>query len=128
MVLGCVWAFVLSPYLDGKEKDISRRASELGRREKVLEEKQAELDGLIGEERRRLEQLAGLSVVDAKAELIRRVEEEAMADAANKLREIRESAKRNADREAKKIVALAVQRIAAEHTAEITASAVAFSM
>jgi ribonuclease Y len=111
--------------VDGKEKDISRRASELGRREKVLEEKQAELEGLVGEERRRLEQLAGLSVVDAKAELIRRVEEEAMADAANKLREIRESAKRNADREAKKIVALAVQRIAAEHTAEITASAVA---
>jgi ribonuclease Y len=111
--------------VDGKEKDISRRASELGRREKVLDEKQAELDGLVGEERRRLEQLAGLSVLDAKAELIRRVEEEAMADAANKLREIRESAKRNADREAKKIVALAVQRIAAEHTAEITASAVA---
>ena len=80
---------------------------------------------MVGEERRRLEQLAGLSAAEAKAELIRRMEEEAQADAANRLREIRESAKRNADREAKKIVALAVQRIAADHTAEITVSAVA---
>lgn len=111
--------------VDGKEKEVARRASELGRREKQLEEKQAELDQMVGEERRRLEQLAGLSADAAKSELIRRLEDEAQADAANKLREIRESAKRNADREAKKIVALAVQRIAAEHTAEITASAVA---
>ncbi|MCE9602095.1 MAG: ribonuclease Y [Gemmatimonadetes bacterium] len=111
--------------VDGKERDLGRRASELGRREKLLEDRQTELDGLVGEERRRLEQLAGLSASEAKAELIRRLEEEAQADAGNRIREIRESAKRNADREAKKIVALAVQRIAAEHTAEITASAVA---
>ena len=111
--------------VDGKERELGRRASELGRREKLLEDRQTELDGLVGEERRRLEQLAGLSASEAKAELIRRLEEEAQADAGNRIREIRESAKRNADREAKKIVALAVQRIAAEHTAEITASAVA---
>jgi ribonuclease Y len=111
--------------VDTKERDLSRRASELGRREKQLEERQSELDTMIGEERRRLEQLAGLSAQEAKAELIRRMEEEAQADASNRIREIRDSAKRNADREAKKIVALAVQRIAAEHTAEITASAVA---
>jgi len=111
--------------VDQKEKELGRRASELGRREKQLEERQTELDGLVGEERRRLESLAGLSAEQAKAELIRRIEEEAQADAANRIREIRESAKRNADRDAKKIVALAVQRIAAEHTAEITAAAVA---
>ena len=56
---------------------------------------------------------------------MRRMEEQAQADAANRIREIRESARRNAEREAKKIVALAVQRIAAEHTAETTVSAVA---
>jgi ribonucrease Y len=111
--------------VDGRERDLSKRASELGRREKQLEDRQAELDELVGEERRRLEQLAGLSATEAKAELIRRLEEEAQADAGNRIREIRDSAKRNADREARKIVALAVQRIAAEHTAEITASAVA---
>jgi len=47
-----------------------------------------------------------------------RLAEEAHADAANQLREIRETARRNADREAKKIVALAIQRIAADTTAE----------
>jgi len=76
--------------VDQKDRDLGRRASELGRREKQLEERQVELDGMLGEERRRLEQLAGLSATEAKA----------------------------------KIVALADQRIAAEHTAEITASAV----
>ncbi len=110
--------------VETRDKDVGKRASELGRKEKTVEEKQQELDKMVGEERRRLEQLAGLSAVEAKAELIRRMEEEAHADAANRLREIRETAKRNADREAKKIVALAVQRIAAEHTAEITVSAV----
>ncbi len=110
--------------VETRDKEIGRRASEVGRREKTLEEKQAELDKMIVEERRRLEQLAGLSASEAKAELIRRLEEEAQADAANRLREIRDTAKRTADREAKKIVALAVQRIAADHTAEITVSAV----
>jgi ribonuclease Y len=111
--------------VETRDKDVGKRASDLGRKEKSVEERQTELDKMVGEERRRLEQLAGLSAAEAKAELIRRMEEEAHADAANRLREIRETAKRNADREAKKIVALAVQRIAADHTAEITVSAVA---
>ncbi len=110
--------------IETRDKDLSRRASDLGRKEKTVEERQAELDKMVSEERRRLEQLAGLSATKAKAELVRRMEEEAHADAANRLREIRDTAKRTADREAKKIVALAVQRIAAEHTAEITVSAV----
>ena len=110
--------------LEQRDRDLGRRASDLGRKEKGVEERQAELDKMVGEERRRLEQVAGLSSQEAKAELIKRMEEEAHADAANKIREIRESAKRNADREAKKIVALAVQRIAAEHTSEITQTAV----
>ncbi len=111
--------------LEGRDKDLGRRLSELGRREKTIAEREGELEKLVGEERRRLEGLAGISAADAKAELVKRLEEEAEADAANRLREIRESARRNAEREAKRIVALAVQRIAAEHTAEITVSAVA---
>ncbi|HMC54987.1 MAG TPA: ribonuclease Y [Gemmatimonadaceae bacterium] len=110
--------------LDQRDKELSRRTSEFGRREKQLNEREDELKKLIADERQRLEQLAGMSAQDAKAELIRRLEEEAHADAANKLREIRERARRDAEREAKKIVALAIQRIAAEHTAESTVSAV----
>jgi ribonuclease Y len=110
--------------LDQRERDLGRRASDLGRREKSVQEREGELEKLIGEERRRLETLAGMSAQEAKQELVQRLEKEAEADAANRIREIRDTAKRNAEREAKKIVALAVQRIAAEHTAEIAVSAV----
>jgi ribonuclease Y len=110
--------------LEQRDKEFAKRASDFGRREKNVSDREVELEKLINDERRRLEQMAGLSAQDAKAELMRRMEEEAQADAANRVREIRESAKRNAEREAKKIVALAIQRIAADHTAESTVSAV----
>ncbi len=110
--------------LESREQELQRRGKELGQREQATTAREQELERLIGDERRRLEQLAGLSADQAKAELVRRLEDEAMADAASRLREIRESAKRNADREARKIVALAVQRVAAETTAETTVSAV----
>ena len=112
--------------LDQREKETTRQAAEIGRRSRSSwtsgSRKSA---GMHADEQRRLEQLAGMSAADAKAELISRMEEAAQADAANRVREIRETARRTAEREAKKIVALAVQRIAAEHTAESTASAVA---
>ena len=110
--------------LEQREKEVGRRGSELGRKEKTIAEREQELERLIGDEKRRLEALAGISADQAKAELIHRLEAEAEADAANRLREIRETARRNAEREARKIVALAVQRIAAEQTAEIAVSAV----
>ncbi len=110
--------------LDQRERDLGRRASDLGRREKSVTEREGELDKMIGDERRRLEALAGMSANEAKQELMQRLEQEAEADAANRIREIRETAKRNAEREAKKIVALAVQRIGAEHTTEISVAAV----
>jgi len=111
--------------VEQRDRDIGRRASDFGRREKLVQSREEELEKLLAEERRRLEQMAGMSAQDAKNELIRRLEEEAQADAANMLREIREGARRNAEREAKKIVALAIQRIAADTTAETTVSAVA---
>jgi len=111
--------------VENRDKELGKRASDLGRREKFVTEREQEVEKLAAEERRRLESLAGLSQEQAKAELIQRMEAQAEADAANRLREIRESAKRDAEREAKKIVALAVQRIASEHTSEISVSAVA---
>ncbi|MDQ3672810.1 MAG: Rnase Y domain-containing protein, partial [Gemmatimonadota bacterium] len=96
--------------LEQREREGTRRVDELAGREQVVGQREQELEKLLREERRRLEQLAGISAADAKAELVHRMEEEAHADAANRIREIREAAKRNADREAKKIVALAIQR------------------
>ena len=111
--------------VEARDRELGKRASDLGRREKFVTEREQELEKLAAEERRRLEALAGLSQEQAKAELIQRMEAQAEADAANRLREIRETARRDAEREAKKIVALAVQRIASEHTSEISVSAVA---
>ncbi len=110
--------------LDQRDKEIGRRASDLGRREKFVTEREEELERLMNDERRRLEALAGMTQQEAKQQLMQSLEQEAEADAANRLREIRETAKRNGEREAKKIVALAVQRIAAEYTAEISVSSV----
>jgi len=110
--------------LEQRERETTKRIETVASREKTLGDREQELDKLLGDERRRLEQLAGLSAADAKAELVHRMEEEAHADAANKIREIRETAKRNAEREAKKIIALAIQRIAAEQSVEATVSAV----
>ncbi len=111
--------------LESRDKEIGRRASDLGRREKSVSEREQELEQLVQEERRRLEQLSGMSIQEARQELMQRLEEEAQAEAANRLREIREAARRTAEREAKKIVSLAVQRVASEHTAEISVSSVA---
>ncbi len=111
--------------VDHREKDIALHVAEVAKRETRLTDRQNELDRLIVDERQRLESLAGMSATDAKGELIKRLEEEAHADAASRIRAIREETRRNADREAKKIISLAIQRIAAEQTAETTISAVA---
>jgi ribonuclease Y len=103
--------------LDAREREVERRGSALADRDRGLAQKERELVA-------RLEQLAGLSAQEAKQELVRSLEDEARSEAAALLRDIREEAKRNADREARKIVATAIQRIAVEQTAESTVAAV----
>jgi ribonuclease Y len=104
--------------------DLEERDRELGRRRQAMQDRER---ALVAQEREivgRLEQLSGLSAQEAKQELVRRLEDEARSDAAALLRDVREEARRTADREARKIVALAIQRIAAEQTAEMTVSTV----
>src|ERR1035437_11031643 len=60
--------------VETRDKDVGRSASDLGRKEKSVEERQAELAKKVGEERRRLEQLAGLSAAEARAAGVRRME------------------------------------------------------
>ena len=110
--------------LQTRDVELQARSNEQSKRETAALGRERELEQMIEDERRRLEQLSGLTAEEAKAELMRRLEDSAIADAANRLREIRETSKRNAEREAKKIVALAVQRVAAETTAETTVAAV----
>ena len=128
------------------EEDASRRRRESERREQALEQRQSGLDererALDGrgralgdrersltaaelEARSRLEAIAGLTAQEAKQELLRRLEDEARNEAAALARDLKEQARKGADKEAKKILALAIQRLAPESTAESTVSAVA---
>ncbi|MGH7701079.1 MAG: ribonuclease Y, partial [Gemmatimonadales bacterium] len=104
--------------LDRRERELDRRDAALGDRERGVDEREREA-------LTRLERLAGLSAQEAKQELVRRLETEARSEAAATVRDIREEARKNAEREARKIVALAVQRIASDQTAESTVAAVA---
>ncbi len=110
--------------LDQKIAGVDRREQELRKLEQQLQERGRVLSKREQEIGARLEQIAGLSAQEAKGELIARLESEARDEAGALVRNITEQARKNADREAKKIVALAIQRIAAEQTAESSVSAV----
>ena len=110
--------------LDDKLASVDRKDSDLRKFEQQLQDRSKALGKREQDISARLEQVAGLSAHEAKAELISRFEGEARDDAAALVRNITEQAKKNADREAKKIVALAIQRIAAEQTAESSVSTV----
>jgi len=118
--------------LERREQTLEQRVGALEERERGLERRARTLDergqSLAAREleaRARLEQIAGLTAEEAKQELLRRLEDEARGEAAALARDLKEQAKKNADKEAQKILALAIQRLAPEHTAESTVSAVA---
>jgi ribonuclease Y len=111
--------------LERQVGEASEREKEMGRRDQAFVERERAIAAGEREAQARLERIAGLSAQDAKEELKRRFEEEARGEAAALVRDIREQAQKNADRDAKKIVALAIQRIATEYTAENTVAAVA---
>ncbi len=110
--------------LDQKLAGVDRREQELRNYEQQLQDRTRALGKRDQEISARLEQVAGLTAQEAKAELITGLESAARDEAAALVRNITDQAKKNADREAKKIIALAIQRIAAEQTAESSVSAV----
>jgi ribonuclease Y len=110
--------------LEGRERAIEGRVSDVASLEQRVASQEAELRQLVTDQRRRLEAVAGMSAMEAKKELVRTIEDEARAEASQLVRTAREAARREADREARKIVALAIQRIAADHTSETTISTV----
>jgi ribonucrease Y len=124
--------------LDDRRANLDRKYDVLEQKESLLDERERNLDERLlaaekateqirardEESRARLEALAGMSVAEARAELVHRLEDEARAEAANLLRQIREDARRDADREAKNIIGDAIQRMAADHTAESVVSVV----
>jgi ribonucrease Y len=107
-----------------KDRQLETRLKERDARAADIEQQRMASARLQQEVEARLEALAGMSQDEARRMLVQQMEEHARADAANTIREIREQARREADREARNILALAIQRIAADHTAESTVSVV----
>ncbi|NIM51129.1 MAG: ribonuclease Y [Gemmatimonadales bacterium] len=110
--------------LDDRERELQQRDRTLKGREQAVKSKGDELVRLEAERRQQLEQVSGLTSAEAKQQLMQEMTDAARSEAAAVVRDIREEAKRTADREAKKVVTLAIQRLAADQTTETTVSAV----
>src|ERR671911_166944 len=111
--------------IDTRERGAAHREEALTQRELSLRSREGEADRLAQEQRVKLERIAGLTAEDARREILQRIEDEARGQAAALVRDIKEQARRSADRDAKRIISMAIQRLGAEHTAESTVAAVA---
>lgn len=110
--------------IDKKSIKLDKREYLVSRKEKEVNYLKVELEKNLQEQRKKLESIADLSSTDAKALLMKRLEEEARFDSAKKIREIEENAREIAERKAKEIISTAIQRYAHDHVAEATVSVV----
>jgi len=110
--------------LDDREDDLGKREKGLLQQEEQLKGREQEVDGLIREQNARLEKISGLKSEEAKQQLMAAMESEARHDAAKRIKEIEDEAKETADKKAKEILALAIQRYAGDFVAEKTVSVV----
>jgi ribonucrease Y len=111
--------------VESRERAFGGREETLSRRELDLRAREGEIDRLVQEQRAKLERVAGLTAEEARREILQRVEDEARSQAAALQRDIKEQARKGAERDARRIIAMAVQRLGAETTAETTVAAVA---
>lgn len=103
--------------LDAREHQISSMQGQLDRRERNLAECEQEVNV-------RLERVAGLTPEEAKAELLDTLKDEVAHESAAIIRDAENRAKLEADKRARSILSLAIQRVAADHTAETTVSTI----
>ena len=114
-----------------KEENLDKKAESLEKKNELLDKKLKENDvvreqinELLKKEEAILENISGISAEEAKEELISRVESEVKHELAQRLSDLEEQFKEEADAKAKNIISLAIQRCAADHVAETTISVV----
>ncbi|MFO7839535.1 MAG: ribonuclease Y [Desulfosalsimonadaceae bacterium] len=117
--------------LDKKNEQIEQQEQEVERKQKELQKREADLQGrekhyneIIEQQRKQLEEISGLTSEGAKELLLQSMENEARHEGAKLVKRITSEAKENADKEAKKIMASAIQRYAGDFVAERTVSVV----
>ena len=108
--------------LDAELKRIEDRAQALSQRKQDLERRAAELDKLDADRSKELERVAGLTSDAAKVELVATIENQAKREAALIVRDIEHEARSEGEKRARKIVTLAIQRVATEQTSESVVS------
>jgi ribonuclease Y len=110
--------------VDKMDRDLKRQDTDLQRRESEVQARHTELERLIAAQTAQLERVAGLTVQDARNQLIASIESEARAEATKLVADVRDATQRSAEREARKIMTLALQRYAADHVSESSVSVV----
>ncbi len=118
-------------FLDKKEELIEKKndaveksKQDLLEKEKTLNKKVEEQDAVLEKMNKELERISKLTREEAKKELIAKYEDDAKKEAAVIVRDIENNAREEADRKAKEIVTLAIQKTAVDHTSEVTVSTV----
>ena len=114
-----------------KEETLDRKAAALERKEDNLQKSEHEIESIRNEVREvlnkqvaELERLANLTSEEARELLLNKVEEEIKHETAIMIKEVEANAKEQADKRAREIISLAIQRCAADHVAETTVSVV----
>ena len=110
--------------LDKKTEALEKKDEKLNEKMKELDVEKEELGKIRTKQLEELERISGLSVEDAKQFLLKNVESEVRHEAAMMIRDIESQAKEEAEKKAKNIIGLAIQKCAADHVAETTVSVV----
>ena len=111
--------------LEKKIYDVEQREKQLDKREDSIEEMKAEVQKLKDDELDELEKVARMSSEEAKKQLLARVDENLVHEKAERISKMENELKDEADEKAKNILSYAIQKCAADHTAESTVSIVA---
>ena len=111
--------------LDKKMDNLEAREESLNEKYKEAERIEAEARQIHDQQQAELERISNMTMEEAKDILVARVQKDAYHDAAVMVREIESRAKEEADKKAKNIISLAIQKCAADHVAETTVSVVA---
>ena len=107
---------------EAKIDELGRRAEELDDRDRTLQMVRQQLEHAADQHRKRLEQVAQMTAQEARDALKAQVLDEARREAMATVREIEQRAREQGEERARKIVTIAIQRVASEHTSESTVS------
>jgi ribonuclease Y len=112
-------------FLDRKEMENQERARKLSVQEQELKNREEKYQKLLESAQKELERIAGMSSTEAKKQLIEGLTEEAKHEAAKKIKVIEDEAREEAEKNAKKILGLAIDRYAGDYVTERTVTVVA---